>query len=223
MGPRDPDEALALFDGVHGAIVASEPITAEMLDHAPELKVLARSGIGYDSIDVAATAARRIQVCNTPGANHDAVAELTIALMLMTARRLTTVVDDLRAGRWPPAGGLFAGGLNRDCLAARCPARVVVRARRRDGAAYRCCWFQPSKRSISSPGGIAVGVVAAVEPNHTQLQAFDRRMRENHHQRGDQRRQEVWQRVQGGRRVDAQEQIADDPATDARSVGPRDW
>ena len=54
MGPRDPDEALALFDGVHGAIVASEPITAEMLDHAPELKVLARSGIGYDSIDVAA-------------------------------------------------------------------------------------------------------------------------------------------------------------------------
>ena len=54
VGPRDPDEALALFDGVHGAIVASEPITAEMLDHAPELKVLARSGIGYDSIDVAA-------------------------------------------------------------------------------------------------------------------------------------------------------------------------
>jgi lactate dehydrogenase-like 2-hydroxyacid dehydrogenase len=58
VGPRDPDETLALFDGVHGAIVASEPSTAEMLDHAPELKVLARSGVGYDSIDVAAAAAR---------------------------------------------------------------------------------------------------------------------------------------------------------------------
>jgi D-isomer specific 2-hydroxyacid dehydrogenase, catalytic domain len=42
VGPRDPDETLALFDGVHGAIVASEPITAEMLDHAPGLKVLAQ-------------------------------------------------------------------------------------------------------------------------------------------------------------------------------------
>jgi phosphoglycerate dehydrogenase-like enzyme len=100
VGPRDPDETLALFDGVHGVIVASEPITAEMLDHATELKVLARSGVGYDSIDVAA-AARGIQVCNTPGVNHDAVAELTIALMLMTARRLTTVIDEVRAGRWP--------------------------------------------------------------------------------------------------------------------------
>ena len=119
-GPRDPDEALALFDGIHGAIVASEPITAEMLDHSPELKVLARSGIGYDSIDVAATAARRIQVCNTPGANHDAVAELTIALMLMTARRLTTVVDDLRAGRWPPARRSVRGRVEQ-----RLPGREV--------------------------------------------------------------------------------------------------
>ena len=53
-----------------------------------ELKVIARSGVGYDSIDVAAAAARGIRVCNTPGVNHDAVAELTIALMLMAARRL---------------------------------------------------------------------------------------------------------------------------------------
>jgi phosphoglycerate dehydrogenase-like enzyme len=40
-GPRDPEEALALFDGAHGAIVASEPITAEMLDCAPDLRVIA--------------------------------------------------------------------------------------------------------------------------------------------------------------------------------------
>ena len=79
-GPRDPEEALALFDGMHGAIMASEPVTAEMLDTATDLKVLARSGVGYDSIDVADAAARGIRVCNTPGVNHDAVAELTIAV-----------------------------------------------------------------------------------------------------------------------------------------------
>ena len=99
VGTRAADEALALFDGIAGAIVASEPVTAEMLAKAAELKVIARSGVGYDSIDVAAAAARGIRVCNTPGVNHDAVAELTMALMLMAARRLRAVIDGVRAGR----------------------------------------------------------------------------------------------------------------------------
>jgi phosphoglycerate dehydrogenase-like enzyme len=132
VGPRDPDETLALFDGVHGAIVASEPITAEMLDHAPELKVLARSGVGYDSIDVAAAAARGIQVCNTPGVNHDAVAELTIALMLMTARRLTTVIDEVRAGRWPRDAGHELRGATLGLLGYGPSGRAVARL----GAAF---------------------------------------------------------------------------------------
>ena len=51
-GRGTPEEALALFDGIAGAIVASEPVTAEMLDRAGDLKVIARSGVGYDSIDV---------------------------------------------------------------------------------------------------------------------------------------------------------------------------
>ena len=45
VGKRAPQEALTLFDGVAGAIVASEPVTAEMLDTAGELKVIARSGV----------------------------------------------------------------------------------------------------------------------------------------------------------------------------------
>ena len=71
---------MALFDGIDGAIVASEPVTAEMLETATDLKVLARSGVGYDSIDVADAAGHGIWVCNTPGVNHDAVAEMTIAV-----------------------------------------------------------------------------------------------------------------------------------------------
>ena len=62
--PRDAEEALALFDGIDGAIVASEPVTAEMLDRATDLAVLARSGVGYDSIDVTAAVARGIRVCH---------------------------------------------------------------------------------------------------------------------------------------------------------------
>ena len=131
VGPRDPEEALALFDGVHGAIVASEPITAEMLDQAPELKVLARSGVGYDSIDVAAVA-RGIRVCNTPGVNHDAVAELTIALMLITARRLTTIIDGVRAGRWPRDAGHELRGATLGLLGYGPSGRAVARL----GAAF---------------------------------------------------------------------------------------
>lgn len=98
-GPRHPEEAQALFDGVHGAIIASEPVTADMIDAATELQVLARSGVGYDSVDLPAATARRVRVCNTPGVNHDAVAEMTIALMLMSARRLTTTAVLINTAR----------------------------------------------------------------------------------------------------------------------------
>lgn len=104
-GKRAADEALTLFDGIDAAIMASEPVTAEMLDTAGELKVIARSGVGYDSIDVAAAAARGIRVCNTPGVNHHAVAEMTLALMLTAARRLRAVIDGVRAGGWPREAG----------------------------------------------------------------------------------------------------------------------
>ncbi|MGV9863627.1 phosphoglycerate dehydrogenase [Rhodococcus koreensis] len=104
-GPRDREHALTLFDGIDGAIIASEPVTADMLESATALKVLARSGVGYESIDLAAAARRGVRVCNTPGVNHDAVAEMTIALILMVARTLPAVLGGVRDGRWPRDAG----------------------------------------------------------------------------------------------------------------------
>lgn len=105
VGKRAAEEALTLFDGIAGAIVASEPVTDEMFDKAGELRVIARSGVGHDSIAVTAAAARGIRVCNTRGVNHDAVAELTMALMLIAARRLRAVLDGVREGDWPRGAG----------------------------------------------------------------------------------------------------------------------
>lgn len=127
VGKRAADEALTLFDGIAGAIVASEPITAEMLDKAGELVVIARSGVGYDSIDVAAAAARGIRVCNTPGVNHDAVAELTMALMLIAARRLRAVIDGVRAGEWPREAGHELRGATLAILGYGPSGRAVAR------------------------------------------------------------------------------------------------
>ena len=132
VGVRGTEEALALFDGIAGAVVASEPVTAEMLARATDLRVIARSGVGYDSIDVAAAAARGIRVCNTPGVNHDAVAELTIALMLMAARRLTSVIDGVREGRWPRDAGHELRGATLGVLGYGPSGRAVARL----GAAF---------------------------------------------------------------------------------------
>ncbi|MDQ0923792.1 phosphoglycerate dehydrogenase-like enzyme [Pseudarthrobacter sp. W1I19] len=104
-GPRPYEERRALFDGISGAILASEPVTAVMLAHAASLKVIARSGVGYDSIDIQAATAQGIRVCNAPGTNHHSVAELTIGLIIMAARRLSEVTTAVRQGGWPRDAG----------------------------------------------------------------------------------------------------------------------
>ncbi len=104
-GQRSVEERRSLFDGMSGAILASEPVTADMLAGAASLRVIARSGVGYDSIDVQAAAARGITVCNAPGTNHHSVAELAIGFIIMAARRLGEVTTAVRQGHWPREAG----------------------------------------------------------------------------------------------------------------------
>lgn len=105
FGPRTTEERETLLHDFDAAIVASEAITAEMLGAADRLKVVARSGVGYDSVDVAAAAAQRIAVSNAPGTNHHSVAELTIGLMIASARHLVEIVNEVEAGSWPRQAG----------------------------------------------------------------------------------------------------------------------
>lgn len=104
-GPRPAQEQALLLQDVDAAILASEPVTSEMLERADRLKVLARSGVGYDSIDVSAVSARGVQVCNAPGTNHHSVAELTLGLMLASARQIPQVSAAVREGSWPRDAG----------------------------------------------------------------------------------------------------------------------
>ena len=87
-GARPPGELAELLTSADAALIASEPITAQMLDAASALAVIARTGVGYESIDLDAATQRGVYVCNTPGANRHAVAEMTIALLLICARRI---------------------------------------------------------------------------------------------------------------------------------------
>jgi len=69
-----------------------EPITSEHINKAPNLKLIQKIGVGVNTIDVAAAKAKGIAVCNMPGTNSQAVAEMTLLLML-SALRLGSYFD----------------------------------------------------------------------------------------------------------------------------------
>ncbi len=76
-----------------------EPVSAATIDAAPNLKLIQKLGIGVDTIDLEAARRRGIAVCNMPGANTRAVAELTLLLMLATLRRLAELHAYTRDGK----------------------------------------------------------------------------------------------------------------------------
>jgi glyoxylate reductase len=78
----------------------SDTIDAATLDAAPELRAIANYAVGYDNIDVAAAAARRVAVGNTPDVLTDATADLAFALLLAAARRLPQGIAAVRGGDW---------------------------------------------------------------------------------------------------------------------------
>jgi D-3-phosphoglycerate dehydrogenase len=76
------------LDGVDATIASTEPYTASILGQATKLRVVSRTGVGYDSVDTASATARGIAVACTPGTNHEAVAEHVFALLLAVAKRV---------------------------------------------------------------------------------------------------------------------------------------
>lgn len=93
VGGEEPPERAALLRDAAGAVAVvctlTERIDAEFLDAAgPQLKVVANTAVGYDNIDVAAATERGVRVTNTPGVLDGATADLTMGLILATARRV---------------------------------------------------------------------------------------------------------------------------------------
>jgi glyoxylate reductase len=98
--PRD-----TLLDWVRGCAglycLLTDKIDAEVLEAAgPSLKVVSQMAVGYDNIDIEACTARGIPVGHTPGVVTETTADLAVALMLATARRLIEAAEFLKAGKW---------------------------------------------------------------------------------------------------------------------------
>jgi lactate dehydrogenase-like 2-hydroxyacid dehydrogenase len=125
-----------------------EPVTAAVIDAAPRLRLIQKIGVGVNTIDLDAARHRSIAVCNMPGTNTQAVAEMTLLLMLATLRRLARLDDLTRVAK----GGNSSPSC-RTILASCRVARSVSSALAPSlGASCRCS-RQSAERSSTRAGG----------------------------------------------------------------------
>ena len=85
---QDPNHYLDQMQDADALIVRIAKCDRHAIEHSPQLKVIGRTGVGYDSVDVAAATERGIPVVITPGANNRSVAEHTVALMFALSKNL---------------------------------------------------------------------------------------------------------------------------------------
>jgi glyoxylate reductase len=99
--PPAHDEVLRRVRDVDGLLSAlTEKIGEDIMEAAPNLKVISNFAVGVDNIDVALATARKIPVGNTPGVLTDATADMAFALLLAAARRIVEAEHFVQAGRW---------------------------------------------------------------------------------------------------------------------------
>lgn len=81
-------------------IAGSEPYPRKVLQALPRLRVIARTGVGFDAVELPAADELGIVVATTPGVNHHAVAEHTIAMLMGLARGFPLIDRQVRSGKW---------------------------------------------------------------------------------------------------------------------------
>ena len=98
LGPGTPADHYDGIDRAVAALAGSARFDEAAMDRAPGLRVIARTGIGYDSVDIGAATDRGIAVTNTPEGPTISTAEHTVMLILMAAKRVVPSVAALEAG-----------------------------------------------------------------------------------------------------------------------------
>ena len=98
LSPAELRAIIAPFDGL--AVRSATKVTRELMEAAPNLKVVGRAGIGVDNVDVTSATARGVVVMNTPYGNAITTAEHAIAMMFALARQIPEASASTKAGKW---------------------------------------------------------------------------------------------------------------------------
>lgn len=149
-GPLPEEEMIHLVasgGGFDGLLNGDDQITARVIDAAlPRLKVIAKYGIGLDSIDVAHATSKKIPVLFTPGVNHTTVAEHTLGLIIALAKHFWPHMREVKKGGWKRVTGTELAGKTLGVLGlGRIGKEVVKRAAAFDMRCigYDVYWDQP--------------------------------------------------------------------------------
>ena len=103
------DEDLEKVKDVDAFIIGMEPVNEQILSAATNVKIAQRLGVGYETLDLKATAERQIPACNIEGVNKEAVAEHNMALMLALSKKLPQASALTESADWPAARTLSDG------------------------------------------------------------------------------------------------------------------
>lgn len=106
----DQEHLRSALHDARAVIAGTEPFSASLIEAAPRLGLIARTGVGYDNVDLQAAAQRGIQVCATPGANKQSVAELTLGLLIDAARGIVAGARSVQSGSWVQTNGRELAG-----------------------------------------------------------------------------------------------------------------
>ena len=106
------EETIEHLQGADGLLAGLEPLNEEVFIHTPNLKAIARIGIGMDSVDVEAAKKHGIKVSNTPDAPTKAVAEMALAALLTMGHEIIPSNEDVHNGVWKKRIGFSLIGLN---------------------------------------------------------------------------------------------------------------
>jgi len=164
LGADDLPGRIAGFDGL---VVRGTKVKRAVFEAADRLALVIRAGAGTNTIDTDAAATRGVLVCNVPGRNAAAVAELTMGLLIAVDRRIADNVADLREGRWDKQRYGKAGGLLGSTMAVIGLGSIGL------AVAERAAAFGIRVQCLAKPGRGAHVVARAEELGITMCDSLD--------------------------------------------------
>ena len=153
--PLSEDELIPLLADCEGCIAGLDSYTRKVIEGAPRLRVISRYGVGVDQVDLEAARERGVVVCNTPGVNAEAVADLTFALLLCIARRVPALDRKTKEGEWPRSVGFELRGKTIGIVGLGAVGKAV--AKRASGFSMKVTAYDPFiNRDYAAANGIIV-------------------------------------------------------------------
>lgn len=125
--PLSEDALIGLLEGCEGYLAGLDQVTERVLRSCPGLKAISRYGVGYDRVDVKSADALGIPVAVTPGANAEAVGELSFAMMMSLARHIPELDASTKNGGWKHSAGMELYGKTLAIIGLGAIGKVVAR------------------------------------------------------------------------------------------------